>query len=457
MTDALRVPQARRGRVVGLWCGAAALLSALAAQSQPTDTAQLLQKGKWVPTRVQTVASLGDSWQPAEAQLSQYGGWKARQVRATGYFRTQPIDGRWWLVDPEGYLFITAGLCSVSREGVSKDLSIADEKFGGQAQWAAATGEMLSGYGFNSLGCWSDWRPFREGPRPIPYFPRWNFMSTYKNQRDPADGPRGYPNQCMPLFDEAFESFCDRHAERLEATRDDPWLVGHFSDNELPFRPNLLDLYLQLPASDSGHKAARQWLTGSRRATGRAPEADITQAEQDGFLEYAARRYYTVVGAAIKRHDRNHLYVGSRIHGRTIRPAVFRGAKSVDVVSVNYYHRWTAEHERLNGWVQASGRPFLVSEWYAMKLDSADFETRGAGFRVPTQRDRGLFYQNMCLSLLQHPGCIGWHWFKYGGDSQGSSRGLVSLGYEPHTEVLELMGELNRRVYPLADHFAETQ
>jgi len=429
------------------------ILALLSASLSSAETAQLLRQGEWTPTAARTVDEV-EGFTPAETvEVNRYGGWLGRQVDATGFFRTAEVDGRWWLVDPDGHLFLTVGLCSVNREGVSKDLSVADARFGDQAGWASATSELLTGFGFNSLGCWSDWRPLRESERPMPYFPRWNFMQSYKSQRDAEYGPKGYPNECMPLFDPAFEGFCDRHAEQLAATRDDPYLVGHFSDNELPFRPNLLDLYLALPESDTGHQAARKWLDEYRKEHGRAADAGITEPEQEGFLEYAADRYTSIVAAAIRRHDPNHLYVGSRIHGRTIALPVFRGARHADVVSVNYYHRWSAEHERMDDWLKASGRPFLVSEWYAMKLDSEGVETSGAGFRVRSQRDRGLFYQNLTLGLLERPGCIGWHWFKYGGDAEGSSRGLVSTGFEPHTEVLGVMSELNSQVYPLADHF----
>ncbi|MHC5056970.1 MAG: hypothetical protein ACYTKD_20000, partial [Planctomycetota bacterium] len=179
----------------------------------------------------------------------------------------------------------------------------------------------------------------------------------------------------------------------------------------------------------------------------------ISTEERDGFLEHAARRYYSLVGAAIRRHDPNHLYVGSRVHGRCIRRAVFRGAGAVDVVSVNYYHRWSAEGERMAGWVEASGRPFIISEWYAQMVNAPDAEASGAGFRVRSQTDRGLFYQNLTLGLLEHPGCVGWHWFKYGGDTDTASKGIVDRAYEPHVEFLDVVQELNEQAYALAAHF----
>ena len=79
-------------------------------------------------------------------------------------------------------------------------------------------------------------------------------------------GHTGYPNDCIFVFDPEFEDFCRRHAqESLSATKDDPWLLGHFSDNELPFRPNALENYLSLPESDLGYQAAKAWW--DRRST----------------------------------------------------------------------------------------------------------------------------------------------------------------------------------------------
>ncbi len=45
---------------------------------------------------------------------SQYGGYaKGPKLKATGYFRTEKVDGKWWMVDPEGYLFFSHGPANV--------------------------------------------------------------------------------------------------------------------------------------------------------------------------------------------------------------------------------------------------------------------------------------------------------------------------------------------------------
>ena len=45
---------------------------------------------------------------------SRFGGWKdGPQLEATGFFRTAKVEGKWWMVDPEGYLFFSHGLANV--------------------------------------------------------------------------------------------------------------------------------------------------------------------------------------------------------------------------------------------------------------------------------------------------------------------------------------------------------
>lgn len=431
-------------------CPAIGLLVALATAGAHADEAQVLSRGRWRGVKARTVGEVKGFRPRTGGRLSPYGGRRDRRRKATGFFRTEKVDGRWWLVDPDGCLFLSVGLNSVNDGTFAKNAI--ENTFGSDAKWAAATGKLLKENGFNSLACWSDWRAFRPTPQRMPYFTRWNIMSSYKNRRDRKNGARGFPNECMPVFDPEFEAFAEKHCRQLAAWKDDPYLIGHFSDNELPFRPESLENFLELPKNDTGYTAARAWWDRRRGRTGRSR---IEGADNDAFLEHLAARYYAICRDAIKKHDPNHLYVGSRIHGRTIRAPVLKGSKAVDVVSVNYYHRWSAETERLARWVKDSGRPFLISEYYAQSLESARTEATGAGFRVKSDRDRGLFYQNLMLGLLESPGCVGWHWFKYGGDGKGFHKGVVNPDFEPHKPLLDLMRQLNRQVYPLADHFRQ--
>ena len=47
--------------------------------------------------------------------LRQYGGYKNTKAKATGFFRVEQIDGRWWFVDPDGHLFLSTGSNCIER------------------------------------------------------------------------------------------------------------------------------------------------------------------------------------------------------------------------------------------------------------------------------------------------------------------------------------------------------
>ncbi|KDC54219.1 beta-galactosidase [Pseudoalteromonas sp. S3431] len=47
------------------------------------------------------------------ADRSKFGGWKqGPKLKATGFFRTEKVNGKWALVDPEGYLFFSSGIAN---------------------------------------------------------------------------------------------------------------------------------------------------------------------------------------------------------------------------------------------------------------------------------------------------------------------------------------------------------
>ncbi|MEI9960796.1 MAG: hypothetical protein WDM76_06590 [Limisphaerales bacterium] len=145
-------------------------------------------------------------------------------------------------------------------------------------------------------------------------------------------------------------------------------------------------------------------------------------------------------------------------------PEIFKGAGPyVDVVSVNYYRDWTPVPEKLTSWERDSGKPILITEWYAKAMDSGLPNVGGAGWIVKTQRDRGLFYQNFTLGLLESKACVGWDWFKYADNdptntkadpsNRDANKGIVNIRYEPYQPLLETMKPINERVYSLIEYF----
>ena len=417
------------------------------------------------PTR--TVADLpGAASEKMDAQFTSYGGQAAQKVKATGFFYATKLGSRWWLVDPEGGLFLNKGVVGVAPLRTSGAQAAFKSKFGSLTNWAAQTTSQLHDLGFNGLGAWSDTATMAAAPQPSNYTRIWNFMASYGHKRGGTimqPGHTGYPNDCIFVFDPGFETFCDEWAKQLAADKNDPHLLGHFSDNELPFHRGALTNYLALPKSDPGQQAAMAWLQ-TRHGTSAGVKAITVQDDHD-FLEFVVARYFRIVAAAIKKYDPNHLYLGSRFYGRGLSaPEIFQAAGPfVDVISVNYYNAWTPDAARLATWERESHKPILITEWYAKGMDSGMGNTGGAGWLVKTQRERGEFYENFTLGLLESKVCVGWDWFKYIDNdpadtktdlsNRDSNKGLFNNRFEPYLPLLESMKRINQRAYSLIQYF----
>ena len=427
--------------------------------------------GPWKEFPTRLVTTLPNYMPRRDGERSRFGGNKAQQLTATGFFRVEKRGARWWLVDPEGHPFVHVGIVSVALQTTSTAITTAmQEKFGSVPRWADAAAELLHSHGFNGVGAWSNSAALRAAAPPLVTTRMWNFMGAYGDRRGGTyqeAGHKGYPKGCIFVFDPEFPAFCDDYARRLVDTKDDPWLLGHFSDNELPLRKETLENFLTLPENDPGRKAAAAWLA-QRRASAGAPDsaaAPIDDATRREFLGFVIERYLQITTAAIRKHDPNHLCLGPRFHGYELDAApVFAAAgRHLDVIAINYYRAWSPDRGRMQRWAERSGRPFLITEWYAKGMDSGYPNKSGAGWTVKTQEDRGRFYQNFALGLLESQACVGWHWFKYldndpadlstDPSNRDSNKGIVTLAFAPYAPLLAAMGELNQQVYALADYF----
>ena len=404
---------------------------------------------------------------PIDGPLDRFGGLEARRATPSGFFRVERILDRWWLVDPDGAVFISRGMNSIAPVRTDGGREALVRRFGSEGRWAAAATAQLREAGFNTAGAWSTHDLLDEAPQPLAATRLWSFMSAYGKKRGGTfmkAGHVGYPGNCPFIFDPEFPEFCAEHAAQLAEHRDDPLLLGHFSDNEMPWSRAMLENYLRLPDDDPGHAAARDWLNARRN--GDAPAADgITAVDRSAFLEFAVDRYLSIVAAAVRAVDPHHLFLGVRLHEPVFDlPEVFRAAgRYSDVVCVNYYRAWTPDEEQMAMWARESGRPFMVTEHYAKGADSGLGNTGGAGWLVRAQRDRGLFYQNFALGLLRTRNCVGWHWHRYADNdpddtkvdpsNRDSNKGIVTSRYVAWSPLIEEMTALNQRVYGIADTF----
>lgn len=421
----------------------------------------------WTNYPTRTLAALPESvTSRVDSGLDQYGGLLAHKEPATGFFYPKKIGDRWWLIDPAGGRFIHKAVVAVSPVGGAGAEAAFKEKFGSKSNWVADTTGLLWSQGFNGLGAWSDTKDLRQATNPLAYTLIWNFMSSYGAKRGGTyqqSGHIGYPKDCIFVFDPEFETFCDSYAKQLATYKNDPWLLGHFSDNEMPYKRDAILNYLELPATDPGHVAALAWLKS--RHGEQATTKDIIEQDRKDFLALVTDRYYRIVSRAIKKYDPNHCFLGSRFHGGELNyPEVFKAAGAyVDVMAVNYYRTWTPSQEKLAMWSRESGRPILITEWYVKGVDSGLPNNSGAGWIVKSQRDRGLFYQNFTLGLLESKVCVGWHWFKYADNdpeepgtepsNRDANKGIVTARYQTYPAMLNEMKSLNDRAYSLADYF----
>ena len=401
-----------------------------------------------------------------DAGIDQFGGLLGRTENATGFFHTAKIGDRWWLVDPAGGLFLNAGVASVKTIAAPGAELVLNKNFGNKSGWALATAELLHTNGFNGTGAWSE-DDFLSAAKPhLAYTRLLGFMAGYGKIRGGTHmqpGHVGYPNDCIFVFDPAFEKFCDDYARQVVTNKNDPWLLGYFSDNEMPFPKHALTNFLALPATDPGHVAALKFLQ-SRHGANAAGQKISAQDESD-FLALVVEKYFSTVSRAIKNYDPNHLFLGSRFYAVDIaKPELFRSCGPfVDVISMNYYRAWTPDTATMQMWARESGKPILITEWYAKGEDSGMANTGGAGWLVKTQRERGLFYQNFALGLLESKVCVGWHWFRYSDNdleekatdpsNRDSNKGIVNNRYEPYAPLLAQMKSLNEKIYSLADYF----
>ncbi|MFD2034599.1 hypothetical protein ACFSKL_07360 [Belliella marina] len=404
---------------------------------------------------------------------SKFGGWKTTKTTATGFFRTEKIDDRWWIIDPDGYPFIHKGV-AVVRPGKSEKQQISmNEKYGNIQNWAVKETELLKEHGFNGTGAWSDVDRLREVEKPLVYTVIVNPMGSYKSEHIKRYGGeyfqtgwQGFRFDLAMVFDPEFDEYVEKAIAPIQKYANDKYLLGYYTDNELPWKNDALDRHLTYLAKDEpGYLAAKKWLDERK-----GKDADIEDINDDDRLAFTAfyfETYISKVSAAIKKYDANHMFLGCRFNQEKEElqnPAIFEVAgKYIDILSVNHYRKWEPDLEILTNWEKWSGKPFIITEWYVKGEDSGLPNRTGAGWNVPTQKDRGVFYQNFAMKLLESKVCVGWHWFTYQDNdpldlttdysNRDSNKGIVDSEFNVYKPLMVLMKDFNDKVIDLIQVF----
>ncbi len=433
-------------------------------------------KVKW--TRREFVKFIGCAAVLACLTPYRYWGWTKKRTKGTGFFRTEQVDGVWWFVDPDGHLFISKGVNHVSflgdhcpALGYSPYHRNVLAKYGSEAKWAEATVRRLREWGFNTIGAWSSASLFWL----MPYT-----LLLDLGARAGADWLRGtFPDIFDPKFRQALK---DVAAKECAPRKDDPLLVGYFTDSELRWGPDwrsprhLLDDYLlSLPPDAPGKKALIDFfrkrylrIEGFNKAWGlnlsdwealakltNLPPAPTEASEKQrladrlDFLRIIAREYFRSCHAAIRSYDPNHLILGVRFAGHAPRPVIEAMGEFVDVVSLNTFN-FEPPIKVLADLHQITGKPVMITEFSFKAMDSGLPNTKGAGQPVPTQKDRADRFERFVRVLMKLPYCVGYHWFQWNDqpaqgrfDGENSNFGLVKENDEPWELLTQRMAKVN--------------
>lgn len=446
---------------------------------------------------------------PGPKGWDQYGGWASGPKReATGFFRTEKVKGKWWLIDPEGRLFFSQGIDCVRMLDTTpieeradwfsdfpgKDPAFASFLSHGYAlkghyagrnpecfsfaganllrkygpDWSATHPRLihqrLRSWGLNTIANWSDERI--RSLRLTPY------TDSIGSGRTPSiEGSEGYWGKFPDVFHPAFtENLRQAMQAKQGKSAGDPWCIGYFSDNEMswgdeislglgalvspPDQPAKKALVADLQARYSEvSRLNAAWGTEHTSweallENRKAPDRKKASADLAAFSGKIAEQYFRSVKEAIKAVAPHQLYLGCRFAWANPRAAA-AAAKHCDVVSYNLYRRSVADF-RFDGGADV---PLIIGEFHFGALDRGLFHT--GLVPVETQEARANAYRDYVRGALRHPQFVGCHWFQYQDepttgrvyDEENYQIGFVDIADTPYSEMIAASREIADHLY----------
>ena len=436
-------------------------------------------------------------------QFSKWGGSISKKIDGgTGFFRTYKDDERWWLVDPDGYLFWSAGIDSV-RVDTSANVHLLEDAlefypikdpefeeifndrdgqmhvnylaanfiraFGKDSwrdQWAKIALDELKRLRFNTVGNWSEWEYASKAK--VPYVRPMSFRANLTKNIY-----RDFPD----VYNPSFQEDADQYAQVLASSADDPALIGYFMMNEptwafsteLPAVGMLyntaecstrteLSNFLQSKynTSDALTNAWKMVVSLERISKGKWEGSFTEQALSDleEFSERMVEKYFGDLSKACRKIDPNHLNLGIRYQSVPPKWAV-SGMKSFDVFSINNYKE-KVPFENTKEINALLDMPVMIGEWHFGALD-VGLPSSGIG-HVRTQADRGKAYRIYFEDAVANPYCVGVHWFVLYDqsalgrfDGENYNIGFLDICNQPHHPLCDAAIKSHERMYQLAE------
>ena len=455
-------------------------------------------------------ADLKEHSEPKDRDV--YGGWSAGpKLEATGYFRVEKYNGKWWLVDPEGHLFWSHGIDCVGdwngvtpitdRENWFKVLPDKDSpfsKFYGEASWAPhnyyedkgtyktysfgeanllrkygedrrkqfadVTQQRLRSWGMNTIGNWSSDYIYRMDKTP--YVVGIGFGGKL------LEGSEGYWGKFRDVFDDSFESEVKKSMLwQKDRSAGDPWCLGYFVDNEISWGDEV-SLAISALVSPADQPAKKVFIEDLKAKYGsvdklnnvwgtsyeswdamlqsrETPDRKKAYDDLTVFYTKTAERYFKICREAVKEIAPNNLYLGCRFAWANDL-AVKAADKYCDVISYNFYLR-SIKDIRLPAGID---KPVIIGEFHFGALDRGMFHT---GLQATdNQEDRANAYKNYVTGALKNPQIVGTHWFQYSdqattgrGDGENYQIGFLDIVDTPYAETIRACREVGYNLYKL--------
>jgi len=446
---------------------------------------------------------------PGPQDRNAYGGWeRGPQLEATGFFRVQKHQGKWWLVDPAGRLFWSHGIDCVgtgnatpisNREAYFTDLPAEGSPFArfyGSGRWAPhgyykdhtpyrtydfSRANLLRKYGkdFEQLFAERTHRRFRSWG--INTIANWSDESIYLMRKTPytatigfdsrrLEGSEGYWGKFYDVFDASFrQQLRKRLAREKDRTANDPWCIGYFVHNELSWGDgtSLAVVALASPAAQPAKKVFIEDLKakyetiaklndawGTDHASWQAllqsratPDRQKALADLHAFYDKTARTYFETIRDELRKVAPHHLYLGCRF--AWVNDIAARAAADFcDVVSYNRY-AYSVEDLKLPDDIDM---PLIIGEFHFGALDRGMFHT---GLRkAKDQEDRAEKYADYVRGALRNPHIVGTHWFQYKdqattgrGDGENYQIGFIDICDTPYPEIVAKAREVGYSMY----------
>ena len=379
-------------------------------------------------------AFLKSSYAEMRAEYDAYGGITNAGFtgEATGFFHTEVHNGRCYIIDPLGNPYFAFGMNEVGL-GADNHIGYSLDAYGSEENFYKQMTADLLDLGINTafVSTTDELLKVENGLSCVVGIDVIGHYMSRIGRAKVSEGQFPY-NNTMNVFDPDFVTVAEQYvAGKIEkgGYADDPNIFGYTTDNELPAARDLLGGYLTLnPAEEAtnafSYAVAWTWLARRMELDNPTLSDYLNSPERERmaqeFFSFVYARYYKVARDAIRASDPNHMYLGSRVAGDCkVNEGYHRAAGYyLDVITVNLYDGMNPAAETISNIYRYSGKPFIVTEFYAMSFDAIDANgwmlasSTGAGAFVFTQKDRATYYEHYVLSLLESKACVGWIWYR---------------------------------------------